>query len=111
MGEQRPNRARVLIGQRDRGNVRMSSVQQARKPHVGVHRLSLRRQDGRARAVNQQCAQVHIAALADAQQRWLASARMLPGTKPSQAESCRPLSKLFASAIRHGGRFAKNPTI
>src|SRR4029077_17464983 len=60
-------------------NVRMAAVEQAGEPDVGVDRLALRRQDRRARSVDQQGSQVHVAALADAQQLRLASAGVLPG--------------------------------
>ena len=63
MCKQRPDRARVLVGQRDGRNVRMTAVEQAGDPDVGVDRLALRRQDRRACSVDQQGSQVHVAAL------------------------------------------------
>ena len=77
----------------------MPSVEQISQPSLGVVGLVLCCQDGRARPVDQQRAQmrprVYSSRAALACRRWSFGV----GTRPSQAETCRPLSKLCASAI------------
>ena len=49
--------------------------------------------------MNEQRAQVDIAAFADAKEAGLPPLECCRSTSPSQAESCWPLAKLFASAM------------
>ncbi len=69
------------------------------QPDVGIHGLALRRQDHRARAMDQQRAQVASPRLLMPSSVGLPPLECCRGTSPSQAATCRPLSKLFASPI------------
>ena len=77
MGEQGPDRSRILIGQGNRSNIRISSPEQITQPRIRLC-MTCRRQNRGACAVNQQGAQVHVSAFADAQQGRLSSTRVLP---------------------------------
>lgn len=78
MRQERPDRARVLVGQRHRRHVLVASRQQLGKPRIGI-RFAFGCSQRRPRAVDEQRAQVGIAALADAQKRRLAAGGVLPG--------------------------------
>ena len=82
MGQQRPDRSNVLVGQRHRCHVGVAAAEQSSQPDVGVDGLALGRQDRRAGTMDEQRSQVDIAAFADAKERRLAAAGMLPRYQP-----------------------------
>ncbi len=74
--QQRPDRPGILVGQSNRRHVLVASCQQLAQPRIGL-RLSLCHPDDGPGPVDQQRAQIRVAALADAQQRRLAAGGML----------------------------------
>ena len=72
MRQQRPNDARVFVGQRDRRHILVAPLGQRLDPGARIG-LVLRVKDHGPRAVYQQRSQVGIAPLADAQQVLLAA--------------------------------------
>jgi hypothetical protein len=72
--EYRPYGAYAFVRQCHRGDIRMPALEQIGQPSLGVVGLVLCRQDGRARPMDEQRAQVRIAAFTHPEQRWLAAA-------------------------------------
>ena len=72
--EQRPSDAFVLRHQRHGSDVLVAPGKQSLEPTISLIRLALGGVDHRARPVDEQRAQVHVAALADPAQR-----RFAPG--------------------------------
>jgi len=65
MRQQRPNGSDILVGQRHSGDIRVPTREQIGSPAVAVVIAAPGREDGRARSMDQQGAQVDIAAFAD----------------------------------------------
>ena len=81
VGQHRPRNARILVGQCYGRHIGVAPLQQLMQPII-LLRLALRRQDHRARPVNQQRSQIRVAALAYTQKRRLAAAGVLLGNQP-----------------------------
>ena len=95
MREYRPHGAYVLVGQCHRGDIRMPALEQIGQPSLSIVDLVLCRQDGRARPMDQQRAQVRIAAFTHPEQRWLAAAGALAR---NQAQLGRDLPAVVKAA-------------
>jgi hypothetical protein len=77
MRQQRPNDPCVLIRQRDRGDIGVAPCGQTRQPAVSVLDMADVMPQNRARPMYQQRARVCVAALADAQEACVSTARVL----------------------------------
>ncbi len=98
----RPTDARHLVGERAGGELALLGCEQFDQPGILLGSLAAQHRHG---AVDEQSAQVTVAALADRTQfdRGLRRGRLFPpvpscrGTRPSEAEKCRPLPKAAGS--------------
>lgn len=70
MSKQGPDGSCVPVRQGDGSNIRVSSVEQMVQPGIRLGMTGCRQNRGPC-AVDQQGPQVHVSALADAQQGWL----------------------------------------
>ena len=77
MSKHCPHGANIFVGQCHRGDIRVAPVEQIGQPTTSVVGLVLRREDRRARSVDQQCAQIRITAFTHPQERGLATAGAL----------------------------------
>src|SRR5271163_18452 len=81
VGNQRPNYTCVLVGECDAGLCCSQPLLFVHDPEAALVDLALGSIDDRPGPVDQQGAQVGIAALADAEQPTLAAAGVLPGNQ------------------------------
>src|ERR1700687_4236681 len=77
VGQERPDDARVLVRERHRSDVGVSPRGQPRKPALGLIGMPFEMPQDGSCPMDQQRTQVHIAALADAEQLRLASGGVL----------------------------------
>ena len=82
MGEQRPDDARVLVGQGHRRDVLVAPANQTGEPGLRMIYFAFCCPDYRAGIVNEQCPKISVTAFADAQQGLFAAARALSRHQP-----------------------------
>ena len=95
--QQRPGDSCILVGERHSSHVLVSPAHDPGQPTAGMLRFPFGHPNHRSRPVNQQVAQIGVAPLADAEQRLLAAAGMLPR---HQSQPSRQLPAILCSPPR-----------
>ena len=99
MSQQRPDNARILVGQRHRCHIFISALEYATEPAAGLGPLELSPfalpVNHRTRPVDQQGSEVADTAFADAQQVLLAPAGVLPGHQAQPGGDLPAVVKVF----------------
>ena len=97
-GHHGPGHSRDLVGKRDGHDLCRPPRQQCREPGPVLGAVDPGIADDGERTGHEQTAQIAVTLLADTAEPVLASARVLFGTSPIQAEKLRPDRKTFGSA-------------
>lgn len=99
-GNHCPSYAGRFVGQCYRGDIRVPPRRNARHPSAQSIRLRLGRSEHCSGAVYEQTAQIHIAALANAEQALLSSRAVLFGCEPKRSSHLPTVGKLTGIADR-----------